>query len=205
MLLWMDPRALLRHAVVYKTFQSLIGGRKARRRFVAQHVRPQTGEKILDIGCGPGDILDFLPAVTYHGVDLDPAYIAAARRGYGARGTFTCSGVDGLTVPDPGTFDVALAAGLLHHLADEEARQLFRAAATALKPGGRLLTLDGCFADGQPVVSRLLLKADRGAYVREQPAYEALAQASFAQVQATIEERFFNVPYTLLIMECRNP
>jgi SAM-dependent methyltransferase len=201
---WTDPRSLLGHAALYKRFQTLIGGRRARRRFIEHIVRPRPGQRVLDIGCGPGDILDFLPDVDYYGVDIDPLYIAAAARRYGHRGTFICSGVDSLTLPALGAFDLVLAVGLVHHLDDAQARRLFRLSAQALNPAGRLVTMDGCFVPGQQALARLLLKADRGGYVRAQAAYEALAGEVFTAVKSTIAERFFHVPYTLLMMECRN-
>ena len=154
---WTDPRFFLRHASLYTGFQTLIGGRRARRLFIEHLVRPIPGQRILDIGCGPGDILDFLPHVDHYGFDVDPVSITAAERTYGDRGTFICGGVDGFTVPEPGTFDLVLTIGVLHHLSDNEARRLFRLSAQAIKPAGRLVTLDGCFVSDQNALARLLL------------------------------------------------
>jgi hypothetical protein len=42
------------------------------------------------IGCGPADILDFLPAIDYIGFDANPKYIQEARKRYKDRGTFLC-------------------------------------------------------------------------------------------------------------------
>ena len=199
-----DPRTLLRFAALYKGFQALLGGRRARRLFIEHHVRPAPGQRILDMGCGPGDILGFLPAVDYYGFDVNPEYIDAAQRLYGDRGTFLCGDVETFAVPEPGTFDVVLALGVLYHLNDDEALRLFRQAAQVLKPSGHLLTLDGCFVPDQNALACLLLKTDRGRFVRAQPAYETLAHGVFTQIDATIEERFFHVPYTLLLMDCRH-
>ncbi len=41
-----------------------------------------------------------------------------------------------------------------------------RLARAALRPGGRLVTADGCYLDGQSRIARLLLKMDRGRHVR---------------------------------------
>jgi SAM-dependent methyltransferase len=201
---WTDPRSALRHAFLYKGLQTIIGGRRARRLFVEHYVRSVPGQRVLDVGCGPGDILDYLPGVDYYGFDVNPVYIEAAQRTYGDRGTFICSGIDEFVVPEPGTFDLVLALGVLHHLSDQKAQRLFHQAAQAIRPTGRLMTLDGCFVPHQNAVARLLLKADRGEYVREQAAYEKLAHAQFKHINSTIEEHFFHVPYTLLLMECHN-
>ena len=54
----------------YSLFQRLIGADEMRRDLVARHVRPVPGQRILDIGCGPGDILQFLGDTEYCGLDL---------------------------------------------------------------------------------------------------------------------------------------
>ena len=44
--------------------------------------------KVLDVGCGPANILAYLPPVDYTGVDLNEKHIAYAREAYGDRGRF---------------------------------------------------------------------------------------------------------------------
>ena len=71
----------LRAAALYSLFQNLLGARRARRVLIAEYIRPNGGDQILDVGCGPADILDFLPPdVRYVGVDHSRTYIEAARR-----------------------------------------------------------------------------------------------------------------------------
>jgi SAM-dependent methyltransferase len=198
------PHYILRHPFVYSSYQKLVGGFKARRLFIEDIVRPKSGDKILDIGCGPGNILEFLPDVDYYGFDSDANYIESAKRNYGKRGTFICSEAQEFIVSNPNTFDIVIASGVIHHLNDDEAKTLFQIATQALKPSGRLVTLDGCFVNGQNIISRLLLKFDRGLYIRKQPEYEKLAFEAFKNIESFLEEHYFHVPYTLLIMDCQN-
>src|SRR5262245_64697948 len=90
-------RNLLALPAFYRAFGRLIGG-SARETYVREYLRPVAGERVLDIGCGPGDILAFLPPVRYVGVDLSANYIAAARARYGTRGEFRCEDVADLAV-----------------------------------------------------------------------------------------------------------
>lgn len=174
-------------------------------RQLVAHYGLKPGDRVLDIGCGPADILEALPPVEYHGFDLSADYIEAARKRFGGRGTFHVEAVDAEQVKQYAGFDLVLATGVVHHLTDAEALDLFRVAAAALKPGGRLVTLDGCLVEGQSPVARWLLKRDRGQFVRGQAAYLALARAVFSKVQPTVTTGLLRIPYTHLVMECSDP
>lgn len=197
-------RDILAKAQVYSTFARLIGATRGRQLYVQQYIRPQAGDRILDIGCGPADILEALPAVDYHGFDLSADYIESARKRFGTRGQFHVEMVSAEQVKKYAGFDLVLATGVLHHLTDAEALDLFRVAKAALKPGGRLVTLDGCFVAGQSLIARRLLQSDRGQYVRNEAAYTALARQVFSDVTPSITSKMLRIPYTHIIMECRN-
>jgi SAM-dependent methyltransferase len=194
-----NPRA-------FRFCTALAGGPRARRNYVDEFVRPKSGDRILDIGCGTGDILACLPDCTYVGFDSDREYVAAATRRFGARGRFFCADVTAVLSNLPfeaSSFDIVMANGVLHHLPDGAAKDLLRLAATAMKPTGRLVTHDGCYADGQSRIARYLLSMDRGRHVRRERAYLDLASSVFEEVNATIRHRATRLPYTHLFMECR--
>jgi SAM-dependent methyltransferase len=167
------------------------------------YVRPKVHDRVLDIGCGPGDILNFLPTVEYVGFDLDPFYINSAQKQFGNRGTFFCKAVSRDAFLGDNHFDIILAMGILHHISDVEARELFELAYHLLKPGGRLITYDGCYTQNQPAINKIILDIDRGNYVRTEAAYMNLAASSFKSVSSYVREDLFNIPYTLIIMECK--
>lgn len=194
----------LEHPSVYRRLQSWIGEDDVKSAFL-RHLRPVPGERMLDIGCGPGDILRRLPALDYHGVDLNPDYIAAAQARFGARGSFRCCSVADYALEHPGSFDVVVAHGLIHHLDDAEATRLFAVAAAAMKPGGRFITLDGCYAVGQSPVAKMLLDMDRGRFVRDRAGYESLARTAFADVRGRLYHGLMRLPYSHLVLECRSP
>jgi len=196
-------RDILARARVYSCFSSLIGAERARRRHIERHIRPRAGDRVLDIGCGPADILEALPSVEYHGFDLSADYIESARKRFGTRGQFHVEAVNAELVKKYAGFDLVLAMGVVHHLTDAEALDLFRVAKSALKPGGRLVTLDGCFVDGQSPIARWLLGRDRGEFVRTEAAYVVLARQVFADVKPCLTTELLRIPYTHLVMECR--
>jgi SAM-dependent methyltransferase len=195
-------RGLLADPRVYSLFRRLVGRDSARAVYAREHLRVQPGQRVLDVGCGPGDILAFLPEVRYEGYDISPQYIERARQRFGARGEFHCHAVDDSLPVPAGGFDVAIAHGVLHHLDDAQARVLLRVARRALKPGARLVTFDGCFTGDQSAAARFFLRLDRGRHVRTREAYEALARAEFAEVKSFVRHDLVRIPYTHLIMEC---
>lgn len=169
-------------------------------------MRVVPGGRVLDIGCGTARLLESIPAsvppVRYVGFDMSKTYLAAARRRYGSRGEFHCLELTPQTVADFGPFDCVLAMGVVHHLDDASARNLFAVAHHVLRPGARLITLDGVFTDDQSWLVRHLLKADRGRYVRTESAYRSLASSAFGHVETDVSHDLFRIPYTTLVMEC---
>lgn len=194
-------RAILSHPRVYMVFQNLMGAQRGRRYFVDQFIRPQPSDKVLDVGCGPADILDFLPDVEYWGFDISTAYIKAAQARFGARGRFAQRQLDETELARLPAFDIALTLGLLHHLDDEAATETLRLAHAVLRPGGRLLTIDPCFAPDQNVFSRFLVKHDRGMNVRDLAGYVALAKPVFENTRSVVRHTRW-IPYTHCILEC---
>lgn len=198
----MDPRRALSRPTLYSLFRRLVGRNAARTVYAREHLRVRSGESVLDLGCGPGDILEFLPPVRYVGYDISPEYIDRARRRFGDRGEFHCRALSEDLPVAGGSFDLVIAHGLLHHLDDDQARTLFRVARRSLRAGGRLVTFDGCYARGQSGLARLFLSLDRGRHVREASSYEALARSEFEQVRSVLRHDLIRIPYTHLIMEC---
>ena len=157
---------------------------------------------MLDCGCGPGDFVDYLPGVEYVGIDIDESYIRAARRRYGQRASFRLGPVDPVTMSETGHYDLVLAWGLLHHLDDAEVAAFLQLARRCLKPSGRLVTLDGCFREGQSAAARKLLMLDRGSHVRSLERWLELVSPVFPAVQSHMREDLLRIPYTQVIMEC---
>lgn len=194
-------RAVFSSPVIYSVFQNIMGAHALRIRFVEEFVRPFPGSTILDIGCGPADILAYLPDVNYHGFDVSDAYIARARMRFGQRGEFHCQELTHSAVEKMPKADIVLALGLLHHLDDETALGVMRLACHALKPGGRLVTFDPCFEVEQNPVSRFLVGIDRGQNVRSRAGYESIANAFFESPHVEVRHRTW-IPYTHCFMEC---
>jgi SAM-dependent methyltransferase len=199
-------RGILSASIAYDTFQRLVGAESFRRTLVAEYLRPPHHARVLDIGCGTAEILKWLPEdIEYVGFDASETYIGTARARFGRRGTFFAQLVSEATLEGVPPFDLVMAIGLVHHLGDEEAEQLFITAAGALKPDGRLCTVDPCLTEPQSPIARAIIRRDRGQNVRGLDGYCALAQRQFRRVAATIRHDLLRIPYCHAILQCREP
>jgi SAM-dependent methyltransferase len=194
---------ILSFSAGYRLFQWMVGGESARKTYLAEYVKPAPKDKILDIGCGPADILDYLPAVNYTGLDISPEYISSAKERFGSKGRFYCGDVGLATIEgEQGSFDLVLAIGVVHHLDDAQAYKLFALARRVLNPTGSLITYDGCYVPQQSQIARWLLGNDRGKFVRTQEEYLRLASAHFSKIEPHLRHDLLRIPYTHLIMRC---
>ena len=188
---------------LYNLFQEAVGGNALRRKIIQNHVRAKAGDKVIDIGCGPAQVLHCLPEVQYVGFDINPDYIASAQRTYASKGTFVVG--DTYSLRGDSRFkdaDIVIAVGLLHHLDNEDAAGCIQFAHDALKSGGRFITHDACWIPNQGAFSRYIMSKDRGRNIRTEQEYRRLAGKIFRNVHAWVDTKPLRIPYVTIVIEC---
>ena len=161
----------------FKLFKRLIASDRAMGVFADEYIRARDGQRVLDVACGLGDMLDHLPAVSYVGIDTNQDYITTASRIRGSeRARFLCASTDDLPSLDLAEFDIALVISALHHLTDAQVSTMVSSVQHALKPGGRLVTVDPVWKPDQRTTARVLIALDRGRYVRDLDGYARLLE-----------------------------
>jgi ubiquinone/menaquinone biosynthesis C-methylase UbiE len=137
---------------VYDPLMRLLGYRAALTPLVKQ-AELQTGDVVLDVGCGTGTlallIVQHHPDVSVIGVDPDPKALARAERKASRAGVaiqFERGFGDGLAHADA-FFDRVFSSMMFHHVPRNERPPVLAEIRRVLKPGGRLEFLD--FADDQ--------------------------------------------------------
>lgn len=197
-------KSLLEFPSIYMLLQRAVGATYARKRVLEEYAVLRNGMHVLDIGCGTGYIINYLPTCAYMGFDINETYIAYARRRYGAGFRFHSTSFEQAQAEQVGFFDLILMNGLLHHLCDAKARTLLKHVHNCLAPGGMLLTLDGCYMPGQNVLASWLLDHDRGEYVRDVQGYQGLVANIFSNTALFIRSDLSRLPYTFIVMRCTN-
>jgi ubiquinone/menaquinone biosynthesis C-methylase UbiE len=136
-----DEAAARRIEAIYE-----IGDAVRRRRIVREALAAAPGERILDVGCGPGFycaelLADVGPTGWVVGVDGSEAMLALAARRCAGHDNVELLPGDATAVPvDDASFDAALSVQVQEYVPDVDAglAELHR----ALRPGGRVLVFD---------------------------------------------------------------
>lgn len=170
--------------------------------FTTHTLNVKAGDKVLDIGCGPADVLQYLPQeVDYWGFDISAEYIKRAKLKFGIRGHFFCKLLDPSDLEGMPKFDRVILTGVFHHLDDKTCEEIVIIAYQALKKGGKLVSIDPCYTKKQNPIARFLISKDRGQNVRVESAYKLLVNKIFKNVQTRVVHKVW-IPYTHFYMIC---
>jgi len=181
--------------IFYEAIQNLLGRKKAFNYLASGPLVTQKGDRVLDVGCGPGTLRSYLGEVEYTGIDLNAPHIDQAREKYGHMGQFhfgnAVTDIDILAGP----YDLIICIGLLHHLEDDEAETLISSLSERLSDRGRLVTFDPVYIPRQNPIAKKLNDLDSGQNIRTQPAYKALFDTLKFNLESDVLKGKLNVPY----------
>jgi SAM-dependent methyltransferase len=194
---------LVTYPVFYKTLMLLLGSDRSRRRFANEILKATPDMKMLDVGCGPASILDYLPPLNYTGIDLNEKHIVYARERYADRGRFMVGDAGKDLKQEEGSFDLINVSALLHHISDEEARTLFRSLKPLLKSGGRIVTFDNVWLPNQRAIVKFINKMDSGLNIRTPEEYLKLLDGFGFEAQTHTYHDLLRIPYDHFIMVVR--
>ncbi len=121
-------------------------------RDLLQLLAPQPGERILDAGCGTGQLANEIAAsgADVIGVDASPEMIAAARTNF-PQLRFELRDVTALSFEDE--FDAVFSNAVLHWISDQ--RSAVASIQRALKPGGRFVFEMGGYGNLREILRAL--------------------------------------------------
>jgi SAM-dependent methyltransferase len=195
---------LITFPAIYKTLMFSLGADRAITRYVNEVLQPSPGMKVLDVGCGPANVLSYLPPVDYTGIDLNEKHIAFARELYGDRGRFIVGNAAEDLKQEEKAYDLINVSALLHHLSDDEAVSLFRSLKPLLKDNGKIVTVDNVWLPGQRLAVKLVNKLDSGINIRTPEGYLGLLSGLGFDIESRIFDDMLRIPYDHFVMIGRN-
>lgn len=146
---------------------------------ILAHNDLKTVHRVLDVGCGPGTNAHHFRGVDYLGFDINPDYIAQARRRH--EGEFIVADATDLSFSAAGTrYDFILINSLLHHLSTGSVRRLLANLAPLLDRDGHIHILDLLLPE--PSFAWALARLDRGAFPRPLIEWQRIFEEVFEPV-----------------------
>ena len=172
---------IFEHTAAYRLSQAL---------FAEQKLRPllespdfAEARRVLDVACGPGTNTPHFAGKEYLGLDVNPRYIAYARRRFGR--SFEVADVTSWQPPPGMRFDLVLANSFFHHVDDRSARAILARLSTLVATDGHLHVLD-LILPARPSLALLLARLDRGRFARPRESWESLVAESFAPLAVEV-------------------
>ena len=120
--------------------------------------------KILDIGCGSGEISRFFNDLDYIGIDVNPDYIEFARKIY--KKNFEVMNAQKLRFKKR-YFDYVVIIGVLHHMDDKNCNLILNEITRVIKDNGKIIIIEDVNTQSRiDLFGNLIRKLDVGEHIR---------------------------------------
>ena len=187
--------------LVYRIIQYIMSGTSFRNSIIKKNIK-KSNLKILDIGCGPAQILEQIPRCDYYGYDIDQRSIQYAKKKYRKKNYhFYCKKFNETEIKKLPKFDFVIFFGILHHLSNKEADKMLTLCKRTMKKNSKLLTEDPILLEKQNIIAKFLIEKDRGINVRQKKEYINLLKKHFKKIKNKVTHQFF-IPYTWFTTIC---
>lgn len=161
----MKLSALSSNPRIYTVIQSVFGwSKKPLLQYVSERITLGTTERVLDVGCGTGELGRLFSPGCYVGVDPSEEYIRFAQCTVPGA-SFQVMDATALTFPDD-SFDRVLCTRVFHHLSDDEVRQTLFEMKRVVKPHGMIDIVDEVWPRRSNVIGNILFALDLGKHQR---------------------------------------
>lgn len=181
--------------ILYEAIQNMLGRKKAFRFLANGPLKTKPGDRVLDVGCGPATLREYLGDIEYTGMDLNAPHIEQAKANYGHNSQFFCGNAVTEIDKAPGPYDLIICIGLLHHLDDDAATNLLDSLSLRLAPKGRIVTYDPVYIDKQNFIAKKLNDLDSGQNIRTPEGYKGLFNIKSVDLKTDVLSGMLNVPY----------
>ena len=193
---------LLKLPFVYNLVQNGLATEHSRDFIYREFLDSKPGQKVLDLGCGPGKARAHLPDdVDYTGIDFNERHLETAQALY-PNDRFLHGDLGTLEMEEQGQYDLVMMMGVLHHLDDEQADSVLADIPGLLKPTGRFCAVDPVFVKRGNPLAYVAARLDQGQNVRYAEGYSQLARPHFSQIESSVRSGLLKIPYTHHLLKC---
>ena len=194
-------KKILKFPIFYKLSQKIFLADNFRKKILKEFVKNKN-LNILDIGCGPGNMIKYLNFNKYFGFDTDERYIEYAKKNF-KKCNFYCETFSKSSIKKISKVDTVILFGILHHINNKEVNELLKSIKLALKNKYKIIILEPVYEDGQNIIAKLLIKNDRGKFVRTSKEYIKLfKELNFNPTFKIYHQKI--VPYTWIVSIIEN-
>jgi SAM-dependent methyltransferase len=152
---------LLEQTFVYSLWQAPFASAKLAR--LLAHNSISSARRVLDVGCGPGTNTHLFVRADYLGIDINPGYIAYARKKHNRR--FVVADVSNDDQLVETGFDFILVNSFLHHVDAQAASSILQRLQSWLSPDGHIHLLELVMPQERSL-PYFMARRDRGEYPR---------------------------------------
>tara|TARA_B100001248_G_scaffold64627_1_gene45125 strand:- start:3731 stop:4273 length:543 start_codon:yes stop_codon:yes gene_type:complete len=179
-----------------------MSGTSFRKKIIKKNIKKRN-LKILDIGCGPAEIIDHMPQCEYFGYDIDKRSIAYAKKKYNSKNYhFYCKRFQKKEIRSLPKIDFVILFGIMHHLSNNQINSILMLCRKKMKKNSKLLTEDPIFVEKQNIFAKFLISSDRGINVRNKDQYLKILKKHFKSLDFKITHQKF-IPYTWFSTVCK--
>ena len=141
--------------------------------------------KVLDFGCGTGQICFIFSPDNYFGVDVDKKRIGFAKRLFPK---YTFKVLNKNIVPtENSSFDFICIFATIHHIPKLIFKQYIKEFKRVLKPSGRIVVIEPVISDKNKFSNWFMKTFDDGKYIRDEKSYLSFFENDF---RVTVHKRF---------------
>jgi trans-aconitate methyltransferase len=152
---------LLEQTFVYSLWQAPFASAKLAP--IYAHNSLDRARRVLDVGCGPGTNTRLFAHADYLGVDINPGYIAHARKKYNRN--FLVADVSTYNQPAGPGYDFILVNSFLHHVDDAACATILKRLQGWLSPDGHMHLIELVLPKDRSL-ARFMAHQDRGEFAR---------------------------------------
>tara|TARA_Y100000817_G_C16696868_1_gene473000 strand:- start:124 stop:750 length:627 start_codon:yes stop_codon:yes gene_type:complete len=179
--------------IIYNAYQKIIFRKDSKNNIFNNYIKVNKKDLVLDVGCGPGNYRDLIKSENYYGIDINCKSIDQAKEIY-PKDHFDCLPVQEISNKVNKKFDKIILLGLLHHISDQDALNLFNDLKNIAMPETKIFCLDTSFKRNQNLFSKIMAKLDKGNHVRFPEELEKLVDTEFYSVDIKMFDNLLRVP-----------